>query len=120
MTRHADLLAVFEHWTRRALSSLAGADMFAERAEETVALDPVTLRKDLLERGHCLCGRARRNDTPAIGHAVDVDVDADARLAAGDAECEVRAFGSHAFERRQGVEVARQLAVEFLDGASRD
>src|SRR3712207_8212502 len=62
----------------------------------------------------------RSDVTPTVRDAVDVDVDADPRLAAGDAERQVRALRPDAVERRQGLEVARQLAAELLDDAPRD
>ena len=56
----------------------------------------------------------------AVGDAVDVDIDADARLAAGDAEHEVGALGADALDRAQHVVIAGQLAVVFVADAARD
>jgi hypothetical protein len=49
-----------------------------------------------------------------------VDVDADPRRAASDAHGEVRALRSDAAERRQNIDVARQLAPELVLGAAGD
>jgi hypothetical protein len=44
MARDANLAAVLKDGARRALRTLAGADVFAERNEQPVDLDPIALR----------------------------------------------------------------------------
>jgi hypothetical protein len=48
---------------------------------------------------------------------VDVDIDADERQVAGDAQGQVGALGPDPGEGLQDLVVAGQLAAEFLDGA---
>src|SRR5262245_3703052 len=51
---------------------------------------------------------------------MNVYVDADARLTAGDSHHEICAFRSDALKREQRFGLARQRAFIFIDGASRD
>ena len=120
MRDHVHLVAHIEHRAGAALGPPAGADVFAEGDEQRVEFDPVVAGQFLFQDGHRFLGRLRVDVAPAIRDAVDVDVDADARLAAGDAEHEVRAFRADAFEREQGGLVARELAVEFIDDTAGD
>src|SRR2546423_6840636 len=101
MLRHPYLAAVLEHGTYRALGPRAGADVFPEWHEQPVDLDPVAARQHLLQRLLRLLRRACLHVTPAVHDAPYVDVHADARLVAGDAEREIGAFGSDAGERLQ-------------------
>src|SRR5205809_4354211 len=117
---HADLLAHGEHRTGRAAGESAGADVLAERDEEAVDLNPVALRELRLERGHRLLRSPRLDVAPAVGDAVDVDIDADAELAAGDTEHQVGALGADAVEREQNVVVARQRAAVLGHHAAAD
>ena len=57
---------------------------------------------------------------PAVGDAVDVDVHADERAAAGDARDEVGALGTDAAEGLQHVRVGRQIAAVLGDRAAGD
>src|SRR5215204_1090856 len=76
----------------------AGADVLAKRDEEAVDLDPVFTGEFLLELCHGFLRRRSGDVAPAVGDAVDVDVNADVWLAAGDADGEVGAFGADAGE----------------------
>jgi hypothetical protein len=80
------LLAHVEDGAGAAFGEVAGADVFAEGDKEAVELDPELAREFLVEQRHCFFGRWSFDVAPAVGDSVDVDVDADARLAAGDAE----------------------------------
>jgi hypothetical protein len=98
MLFNADLPAEFEDRAIRAARQRARADMFAEWNEQTVDLDPVTSRKFAFERDSGLLRLARPDISPAIGNAMYVYVNGDARLTAGDSERKVRAFRTDAFE----------------------
>src|SRR5262245_4501372 len=94
MPFNADLAAEFKHRAFRASRQRARADVFAERDEQAVDLDPVTARELAFERDGSLLGRSRRDIPPAVGGAMNMYVDADARLIAGDPQREVGAFQS--------------------------
>jgi hypothetical protein len=120
MLLNADLPAEFEHKAFRASRQRARADVFAEGDEQAVNLDPVTARELAFERDGGLLGRSRTNVSPAVGDAMNVYVDADARLTAGDSKHEVGAFRPDAFKREQRLGLARQRAFILIDHAPRD
>ena len=120
MPFNADLPAEFEHRTFRASRQRARADVFAERDEQAVDLDPVTARELVFERDGSLLGRSRPDVSPAVGDTMNVYVDADARLVAGDSKHEVGAFRPDAFKREQRLSLARQRAFIFVNDAPRD
>jgi len=120
MPFNADLPAEFEHGAFRASRQRASADVFAERDEQAVDLDPVTARELAFERDGSLLGRSRSDVSPTVGDAMRVYVDADARLAAGDSKHEVGAFRPDAFKREQRLGLARRGAFIFINDASRD
>ena len=86
MTRHPNLSTKFQHWTRRAFRGDAGADVFSEGDEEFVDFDPVLGREHGFEGEHGLFGGFGVDVAPAVADSVDVDVNADSLLAAGDAD----------------------------------
>src|SRR5215468_2730033 len=98
MPFNADLPAEFKHRAFRASRQRAGADVFAERDEQTVDLDPVTARELVFERDGGTLRRACPDVSPAVGHSMHVYVNADARLIAGDSQHEVGAFRPDAFK----------------------
>src|SRR6266571_7334405 len=98
---HAGLLAHGEHRTGGAAGESAGADVLAERDEEAVDLDPIAPRQRRLERAHRFFRCPCLDVAPAVGDAVDVDINGDPRLAAGDAEHQMGALGADAVEREQ-------------------
>src|SRR3712207_4819230 len=51
---------------------------------------------------------------------MDVDIDADDSLVAGDPECKMSALGPDPSERLQHFVVARQIATELVNRALRD
>src|SRR5262249_23620053 len=89
--RDADLPAHVQHRAGGALRADAGADVLAEGDEQGVDLDPVAAWQLFLQRGHGLFRRPGGDVAPAVGDAVDVNIDADVRLLADDAEHEVSA-----------------------------
>src|SRR5215510_12496625 len=120
MPFNANLPAEFEHGAFRASRQRPSADVLAERDEQTVDLDPVTTWELAFELDGSLLGRSRPDVSPAVGDAMRVYVDADARLAAGDSKHEVGAFRPDAFKREQRLGLARQRAFIFINDASRD
>ena len=120
MPFNADLPAEFEHRAFRASRQRARADVFAERDEQAVDLDPVTARELVFERDGGPLGRSRVDVPPAVGNAMNVYVDADVGLVAGDSQRQVGAFRPDAFEREQRLGLAWQRAFIFIDDASRD
>src|SRR5690242_21394877 len=94
--------------------------MLPERNQQPVDLDPVLFRQLALEREHRLLRRRGGDVAPTVRNPPDVHVDTDARLAAGDAEREIRALRPDTLERRQHVEAARQLAAELFHRAVGD
>src|SRR5438309_682036 len=71
VARDSDLLTHIEQRAGRAFRPDAGANVFAERHQQRVDLDPVRRWQFLLERGHRLFRRRRVKVAPAVGHAVD-------------------------------------------------
>src|SRR6185437_1765374 len=98
MRCHTDLPAVFEHRAGRAFRTRAGTDVLAEWHEQPIDLDPVALWQHALEGGHRLFRCSRRDHAPPVRDAVDMNVDADRRPAAGNAEREIGALGADAVE----------------------
>src|SRR5439155_12098262 len=86
---HSDLAAHPEKGTGGTVRADSFADVFAERNQQRVDLDPIAARKFFLQFAHRLFGRASLHVAPAIDDAMDVDIDADATLSTGDPEGEV-------------------------------
>jgi len=120
MPFNVHLPAEFEHGAYRASRQRASADVFTERDEQAVDLDPVTARELAFERDRSLLGRSRPDVSPAVGDAMNVYVNAGARLTAGDSQHEVGAFRPDAFKREQRLGLAGQRAFIFIKDASRD
>jgi hypothetical protein len=120
MPFNAHLPAEFEHGAFRTSRQRARAYVFAERDEQAVDFDPVTARELAFERDGSPLWRSRPDVSPAVGDAMNVYVDADARLTAGDSQHEVGAFRPDAFKREQRLGLAWQRAFIFINGASRD
>jgi hypothetical protein len=101
----------------------SGANMFAKGHEQGVDFHPVSRRQFLLQRRHRFLRRARLDQAPAIGNAVDVDIDADQRQAARDADGEVGTLGADTMKGLQHGRIARKRPAELLhrlagDGAN--
>ncbi len=89
---NAHLTAHFQEGTGRASGSVAGTDMFAEWDEPLVDFHPVSGRQNVLQRLHRAFGRPGADISPPIADPVNVDVDADPLLIAGDSESKVGAL----------------------------
>ena len=72
-------------------------------------------RRDPIERGLDRERRFAGGEAGAVGHAEDVRVDGDRRLAEGDVEHDVGGFASDPGQRLQRGAVARHLAAMLLD-----
>lgn len=96
MRRHADSRTHFEHGARRAAWSASRADVLAERYEQAVQLDPVALWKLFMKHRHRLFGRRGVDISPAIDDAMNMNIDADIRLIAGDSQNQAGALGTDA------------------------
>lgn len=77
------------------MGEIAGANVFAEGHKQAVDLDPIAAREDLAERDHGLFWCGCPHVSPAIGHAVDMNIHADERLSTGNAQNEMSAFWTH-------------------------
>src|SRR5262245_10620420 len=119
MPFNANLPTEFKYRAFRTSRERACADVFTERDEQAVDLDPVTARELAFERDGSMLWRSRPDVSPAVGDAVNVYVDADARLTACDSQHEVGAFRPDAFKREQRLGLARQRAFIFINDASR-
>jgi hypothetical protein len=96
------------------------ADVFPERNEQAVYIDPVPAGELFAQRLHGLFRRASLNVAPAISHAMHVYVNAYVWLTAGDSEHKVGALRAYAFERQERFFVARQRAVILVYDAAGD
>src|SRR4051812_32260341 len=117
--RDTDLPAVFQHRTNRAFRKSTGANVLAERHQQAVDLDPVFSRQLLFQRQTRRVGRRSAHQSPPVGDAMHVNVDADLSCAACDAEREVGALRTDAAEGGHDLEIARHLAAEFVDDSLR-
>src|SRR5438067_1020729 len=106
MAGYADLPAHRQDGTGGTLRQPSRADVFAEGHQERVDLDPVAFRQARLEGGHGFLRRGRRHVAPAVGDAVNVDVHADGRMAAGDADREVSTFRADTVKGHEHLRVA--------------
>ena len=86
MLSDSDLMAHLEYGTGGTVGADAFADVLAKRDEQAVDLDPITLWKLFLQFDHGLFGSAGMHIAPTIDDAMDVDIDADAPLAASHAK----------------------------------
>src|SRR2546423_260868 len=92
MLRNSDLPTILEYRTNRAFGKSSGAHVLPERHQQPVNLDPVLPRQVLLEDTPSRFRARRSDESPPVGDPVNVDVDADLRSAAGNPQCEIRAF----------------------------
>ena len=98
MPLYAHLPAHVAHRASRAARQRAGANMLAEGNEQPVDCHPILPRQHLFQFDHRFFGRGRDHKSPAGGHAVDVDIDADPWLAAADAQRQMGALDVIAVE----------------------
>src|SRR5689334_14399164 len=71
------LLTIIQNRTNRTLRQPPGANVLAERHQQSVDLHPVLPWQPLLEKPACRLRRIRVHEPPSVGDAVDVDIDAD-------------------------------------------
>jgi hypothetical protein len=86
------LAAHIEHRARRTARQPAGTDMLPERDQQTINLYPIGTRKNFFKRHRGLFRGWGVDIPPAIRDAVNMDIDGDPRLIAGNAEHEVSAL----------------------------
>ena len=120
MPINPDLLAPLPHRAGGAARQLAGANVLAERDEQPVNFDPVLPRQYPFQFNHRLFRGSCRHVTPAISDPMHVDIDADPRLAAGNAERQVGALDPDAGEGEERLFVAGQLAAVFVNNPPGD
>jgi len=94
--------------------------VLAERNEQSVDPHLLVVRHHGVERDRRLLRRPRRDVAPPVGNPVDVDVDADERLATGDPKRQVGAFDPDAVEALNDTGIAGDVAVELLLGSPGD
>ncbi len=94
----ADLLTHVEHRTGRTMWPLPRAEVLAKGHEQAVDLHPILRWKFSFERRHGALRRSGVHVTPAVRHAVNVHVDANVRLTAGDAQHQIRTLGANPFK----------------------
>src|SRR5262249_42858962 len=99
MSLDTHLLAHVQDRTARAARTAPRTDMFPKRHQEAVDLYPVLLWEHSFECGHGLFWGLLVHISPAVGDAVDVNVDANTWLPTPYAQHEVGAFGTNAAER---------------------
>ena len=99
MSLDTHLLAHVQDRTDRAARTAPSTDVFPKRHQEAVDLHPVLLWEHGFECGHGLFWSLPMHISPAVGDAVDVNVDANTRLLTPNAQHEVGAFGTNAAER---------------------
>ena len=108
MLMNTSLLAHIEHRAGRAARSAPRTNMLAKRHQQTVDLHPVLLRQHGFESQHRAFRGALGHIAPAVGDAMDMDIDANGRLLTRNAQDQVSAFGTDTTERAQDLGVTRQ------------
>src|SRR5215470_17795531 len=102
------LLAHVEHRAGGAARSVPRTNMLAKWHQQTVDLYPVLLRQHGLESQHRALRSALGHIAPAVGDAMDMDIDPNKRLLTRNAQDQVGAFGTDTTERAQELGVTRQ------------
>jgi hypothetical protein len=93
------LLAHVKYRAYRAARTVSSTDVLTKRHQEAVDLYPVLLWEHGFEGGHGLFRGTPTHIAPAVGDAVDVNVDTDTGLLTPNAQHQVGAFGTNAAER---------------------
>lgn len=114
------LLAHIQNGTGGAAGQPPGADVLTERDKQAVDLHPVALGKLCLQCPSSLFRRPCPDISPTVGHAVDMDIDTDTRLTAGDGQHQIGALGTDAGEGEEGVIVTRYNTTELITHAPSD
>ena len=105
------LLAHVEHRAGGAARSAPCTNMLAKRYQQTVDLHPVLLRQHGFETHHRALRGALGHIAPAVGDAMDMDIDPNKRLLTRNAQDQVSAFGTDTTERAQDLGITRQYGV---------
>jgi len=95
MSFDSHLLAQLQNGTSGAVWEIAGANVFSKGDQESIDLDPIAAREFLTQRDHCLFRRGGLHITPAIRHAMDMNVDADKRFSAGNPQNKMGTLGTN-------------------------
>src|SRR5215813_14550971 len=98
MILDTSLLAHIEHRAGRAARSTPPTNMLAKRHQQTVDLHPVLLRQRGFESQHRAFRGALGHIAPAVGDAMDMDIDPNKRLLTRNAQDQVSAFGTNTAE----------------------
>src|SRR5215470_10355742 len=99
MSRDISLLAHIEHRAGGAARPAPCTNMLAKRHQQTVDLYPVLLRQHGFESQHRAFRSALRHVAPAVGDAMDMDIDSNRRLLTRNAQDHVSTFRTYAAER---------------------
>ena len=83
---HADLLTAIQHRTSGAARQLTRADVLTKRHQQLIDFYPIVVGQFGLKGCHRLLWRARMHVAPAICYPVDVDIDTNAWLVAGNTQ----------------------------------
>ena len=113
MRAHPHLRTHVEHRTSRTTRQGSRADMFAKWNQEAVDLDPIWLREYGFERLHGAFWRESLHVSPAVGHTVNMYINTDRWLMAGNAQNQIGAFGTHATERAQQIGITGQRTAVY-------
>src|SRR3954463_1676504 len=98
MVGDAYLPAVLQHRADRTFRQTARANVLSERHQQAIYLDPVFSGQPLLESETGSFRGLSPHESPAVGHPMNVHIDADLGRSAGNSQREVRAFRTHAAE----------------------
>ncbi len=72
-----------------------GANMLPKRHQQSVYLDPLRARHEFFQHLQCFFGLCGLHQTPAVHHAMHVNIHTDGGLPGCHAEGEVGAFRPH-------------------------
>src|SRR5689334_20583603 len=92
---HSDLLAHLQHRACGTMRKSSGTNMFPKGNQQSIDVDPITLWKFFLQGKHGFFWRGCLYVAPTIRNAVDMNIDADKWLTAGNTHYEMGTFGTH-------------------------
>jgi hypothetical protein len=116
----ADLAAVFQKQTLGTSGPGAGADISSERNEKRIELTPITPGERFLELKQGFFGSRSADVSPAVDDSMNMNVHADALLAACYRQDQVCAFGADPFEGKEHVPLARNPLGKLCLGPKSD
>ncbi len=96
------------------------ADVLAPGDEPVVDFEPVFGGQDFAQDHFGFVGCFGFDVAPAVGDAVDVGIDADARFEEASGKDEVGRLTSDALEFQEGVEVVGDVAIVFVEKGAAD